>query len=127
MHFSRMASRRADSDTWQLCPSPHTRCSHGMSAHMRTDERSAELIVFGGFDGGRICQSTLALRLELAGADRCEVQWEDVSEAVIGAPRARIGHAQACTDQTTYVYGGGAEDTSCLGDTFRLTPLPLQT
>lgn len=85
------------------------------------EPRATELVIFGGFDGQGICQSTLTLQLAAVEPGCCKARWEDVSDSVVGAPRARIGHAQAATRQSVYVFGGGAEDGTFLGDTCRLT------
>ncbi|KAJ1633909.1 hypothetical protein T492DRAFT_1142522 [Pavlovales sp. CCMP2436] len=83
--------------------------------------QSAELVVFGGFDGSALHDSTLLLTLT-RDAERpalCAAKWRDLYGDLKGAPKARFAHAQAATSRAVYVFGGAFEGGS-LADTNRL-------
>mmetsp|Transcript_28052 Transcript_28052/g.69186 ORF Transcript_28052/g.69186 Transcript_28052/m.69186 type:complete len:540 (+) Transcript_28052:681-2300(+) len=114
-----------ETHTWQCAISPFARCSHALSlrppATRRGAGQSAELVVFGGFDGSALHDSTLLLTLT-RDAERpalCAAKWRDLYGDLKGAPKARFAHAQAATSRAVYVFGGAFEGGS-LADTNRL-------
>jgi len=111
-----------DTLAWQLVATHYARCSHGLSPWPLCSAyaESAYLVSFGGFDGSRMHDSILKVRLRRNADGVPEADMEDVGADIKAeTPGERFAHAQASAAHAIYIFGGVSQSGS-LGDTSRL-------